>query len=215
MKNILFTQKQYYLASLTLLCVIVNFCRIQYFDTNRYFFLNWNLFLGIIPYGLSLLILHSKTVHKSIYLLGFTFFLWLIFIPNSPYIFTDVIHIITKKQSIVPVWFDISMIFLYAWTSLSFGFLSIRNIELFASKFLTKKHLNAAIIMLLFLISFGVFIGRVLRWNSWEIFSAPLLFVSDILRIILHPNQNIGFMAFTFLFGLFLNAIYFTKNIKD
>jgi uncharacterized membrane protein len=59
-----------------------------------------------------------------------------------------------------------------------------------------------------FLVGFGIYLGRVLRWNSWDILHNPFLLFSDVFEIITSPLENMEAWAFTILFGLFLKLVY-------
>jgi uncharacterized membrane protein len=68
----------------------------------------------------------------------------------------------------------------------------------------------------LFLCGFGVYLGRFLRYNSWEIISNPNILISDIIEILISPFQNSDAWLFTLGFGGFLIVGYWVfKNLKS
>lgn len=138
-------------------------------DTKVFLFLNWNLFLAIIPFLVSTII--SKFQIKSKFALLALIVIWILFFPNSPYILTDLFHL--RARNIVPIWYDLIVILSYAWTGLMFGFVSLLQIEKLLSEFLNKNFIRILSVLFLFVSSFGVYLGRFLRWNSWDILSDP------------------------------------------
>ena len=75
-------------------------------DTKVFLFLNWNLFLAIIPFLVSTII--SKFEVKSKFALLALIVIWILFFPNSPYILTDLFHL--RARNIVPIWYDLIVI---------------------------------------------------------------------------------------------------------
>lgn len=175
-----------------------------------YLFLVWNIFLAFIPYIITMY-LNTKT-NLSKLKLGFWFFIWLAFLPNAPYIVTDLIHIRIGNQTLL--WLDVMVILSFALSGLLLFYLSIRDMEkLIAVKF-KQIPISTLSILIMFLCGFGVYLGRFLRYNSWEIISNPQVLISDVFNIIVSPFQNSGAWLFTLGFGGFLMVGYLIfKNI--
>ena len=178
-------------------------------DTKVFLFLNWNLFLAIIPFLVSTFI--SKFQVKSKSALVALIVIWILFFPNSPYILTDLFHL--RARNIVPIWYDLIVILSYAWTGLIFGFVSLLQIEKLLSKFLNKNFIVFLSILFLFISSFGVYLGRFLRWNSWDILSNPFGLFRDISYRIIYPSENPRTWGLTILMGILLNLIYFSIKL--
>jgi uncharacterized membrane protein len=107
------------------LSVALSLFRIWYSDTPHFIFLNWNLVLAWIPLALAYLLWrldHSRRRRPHLLLLAL-FGSWLLFFPNSPYIVSDLMHITARDN--VPLWFDATMIFSFAWNGLIVGFVSL------------------------------------------------------------------------------------------
>lgn len=167
-------------------------------------FLVWNLFLAAIPYALSTYIT-SKTKVSKIELLFYTT-IWLLFLPNAPYIITDLLHV--KISSNKFLWFDVLLIMSFAYNGLVLFFLTILDMEkLFNIYFKTriKKYCTP---LLFILTGFGMYLGRVLRYNSWEILNNPTNLLNDCFSILLKPNHHMEAWVFTFGFAAFLNIGY-------
>ena len=146
-----------------------------------FLFLVWNLFLAWVPYGIALLI--RKEQHR--WLQYSLLVSWLLFFPNAPYIITDLLHL--RERLPVPLWYDMLTIFSFAWTGLIFGYLSLVRIQkLFFNQWgALVGHLITAGIWLL--AGLGIYIGRFLRWNSWDLVTRPRAIISDLGSILTDP----------------------------
>ncbi len=137
-----------------------------------YNYLVWNLFLAWLPllFAVRLMtVLHSK-LWSSWEALGMTA-LWLLFLPNSFYMISDYIHI--QELTRVDILFDVVMFSSFIFTGVVLGFCSLYLIHLqLRSRFndITTSILIAGILLLC---SAAIFIGRDLRWNSWDILTNP------------------------------------------
>lgn len=149
-----------------------------------YWFLAWNLFLAAIPYGLSLLMRRGQ----KRWIQGILLFFWLMFLPNAPYIITDLLHL--RPRPPIPLWYDAITIFSFAWTGLIFGYLSlIRVQQLFMERW--RSPIRLLITGGIFLLTgIGIYIGRFLRWNSWDMITRPAALMSDLLSIITNPAAH-------------------------
>ena len=181
--------------------------RVYKTDSTFYIFLVWNLFLACIPYAIAL-ILSSQKTNSFIFWIGFA--CWLAFLPNSPYILTDLQHI--KLSTLQSVWFDVLLILSFAINGLVAGFASLSILQTSLQKKFSKTTTNIIIHFILLLCGFGIYLGRVLRWNSWDILQDPTGLLSDIAKRLLFPSQHINTWAFTIGFGVFLIVIYRMLN---
>lgn len=171
----------------------------------------WNILLAVVGVGFGVLML--KTNIKILKLLWF--FLWLIFIPNSIYIVTDLYHLTWILPTVEYVLYPI--IFLQFILLIFFGVVTfLIGVYIFEKQLKTLKYsevyIQFSLILLNFIISFGVMVGRFQRTNSWEVFSHPLRVVNDVLNTVF----TIEHILYTLLFGFFCNILYFglRKYIK-
>ena len=172
-----------------------------------YVFLAWNLFLAWVPFAFSQRLGTTKTTWKIILVTG----LWLLFFPNAPYIITDLLHL--KERPPAPYWFDVLLIFSAALNGLLLGLASLLKVEQFYAGRYGKRSAGFLILCSLFLCAFGVYMGRYLRWNSWDIITNPFGVAADILDRILNPFDHFLTWSITTLFGTFLYVIYYSiKN---
>lgn len=194
--------------------IMLSTLRVVATGSPMFLFLNWNLVLAAIP-----LLLTRYVKHKHAILSKTSFVLllsaWLFFFPNSPYILTDLFHL--KKDSGMPIWFDLILILSYAWAALWLGFKSLSDVEDISRTRLGDRKTVYLIIGLLFAASFGVYLGRFLRWNTWDILINPMDLFADILDRFMHPLHHLRTWGVTLLMGCFLNLTYFslksfTKN---
>ena len=172
-----------------------------------YVFIAWNLFLAWLPFVFSHQLETATKKWK-----GFMFlFLWLLFLPNAPYIITDLQHL--KHRPPVPYWYDILLLFSAALNGLLLGVASLLKVERFLYDHYSRRTTGIVILCSFFLCAFGIYLGRYLRWNSWDILVDPLGLASDIKIRVLNPFDHFSTWSVTFMFGLFLYVIYFSvKN---
>jgi uncharacterized membrane protein len=146
--------------------------------------------------------------------LGFWFLIWLAFLPNAPYIVTDLIHIRVGNNSLL--WLDVLVILSFALSGLLLFYLTILDMQKLVTAKFKKIPIKFSTTTVLFLCGFGVYLGRFLRYNSWEIIINPNILISDILEILISPFQNSDAWLFTLGFGGFLIVGYWVfKNLKS
>jgi len=142
-------------------------------------FLIWNLFLAGIPYIISQLARRSGRLKKFTFLLLSVLFFWLLFLPNAPYIITDLIHLNHINSNLI--WFDALLLFLFAANGLLLGILSMVDIFTILKEKWNTIAASFSMILISFLTGFGIYLGRYLRWNSWELFTQPNNLFQDII----------------------------------
>jgi len=185
--------------------------RIIYTSSTSYSFFVWNLFLAWIPYGISLLLfLNEEQIKRNISILPIIF-IWLLFFPNAPYILTDLLHL--KQLHNVPFWYDLVLFISFVSNGLILGFLSLSDIQSFVEKKFSKVTGWVFTIVALLLGSFGIYIGRYLRWNSWDIISNPFALSRDLIVRLINPIAHPETYGVTILFFILLTLIYLTFKI--
>lgn len=159
-------------------------------NTSTFLFLVWNLFLAWIPYILALLLDGISTKFKSSIITTSLFLCWLLFFPNAPYILTDLLHL--KVRHPIPHWYDLMLIATFAWTGLLLGYLSLYEVQQFVEK---KKGKIVGWIFstaAIFLCGLGIYLGRYLRWNTWDILIDPFQIIGDAWLSMSHPENQSG-----------------------
>jgi len=201
--------KRYFII-IILVVVSILFTIVRHIITGKrtYYFLNLNLLLALIPLFISIFISLEFFRNKSKILTAILFIIWLIFFPNAPYIITDLYYLNNHPERMF--WYDLITILLFSWTGLLTGFISMDIIKesLFAK--LPKIKNVIVVCFLFFLCAFGIYLGRDLRWNTWEIFVEPKEFSLDVIDRFINPIGHRRTWAFTFLMGIFLNITYWS-----
>ncbi len=196
------------LVGVSIFLFVVGALRNQTLD---YWYLPYNLALGVIPFGLALwavkLMRRYSWQNWRPLLVSFA---WLLFLPNSFYIVTDFIHLPeTIRADIVQ---DSVMIMLYSLLGGFFGFSSLYMLHKEYLKHIRARFVTAGVVAVLFLASFAIYLGRELRWNSWDIISNPIGLFGDVLSIVFQPFSHpaVFWMTGTFLMTLVViyTAIY-------
>lgn len=151
----------------------------------RFVFLIWNLILATIPYFLMKFALRNQAKKVFAWLI---FGASLLFLPNSPYIVTDLFHL--KHQASMPLWFDTLLVFSCAATGLFLFYSILIKMAHFLSQQFSKIWSIIGIILIIFLNGFGIYLGRFLRFNSWDIVTNPFGLANEILDRFIHPFDH-------------------------
>lgn len=214
-KQFIFNQFKLYsvLVISLIFSVFLLMVRIKLNHSFFYLFLIWNLFLAIIPFVITSYLTIQPNIKKMKLILWFG--IWLLFLPNAPYIITDLMHLRLNPDSYL--WLDILVVTSFACNGLLLFYLSVLDMKNILKTYIKKPVNDILLITLLFLSSFGVYLGRFLRYNSWEILSNPKYLILDIFNIALQPITYREAWLFTFLFGIFLNIGFwmFTQLYKS
>ena len=165
--------------------------------------LAWNLILAWVPYLASLWALsaHLRRPHRP-WLLIVPGALWLIFLPNAPYIVTDFMHL--RPRPLVPLWYDVAILASCAGTGLLLAYSSLADVQsVMARKF--SQHVGWLLAAAALVLSgFGIYLGRVLRWNSWDAVSSPLQLAADVADRALNPLAHPQTIGVTIVYGIAL-----------
>jgi uncharacterized membrane protein len=194
------------LAPFFVFILLMVITRMLYSGSIRFAFLLWNLFLAWIPLQISVYLSAKKFSNKwqPVFLLAG----WLLFFPNALYIVTDLIHLDGKTN--VPTWYDAILLFTSSIAGLIMAFVSLYRVEIFLSTKLNQHIVNRIVIVCLFLGSFGVYLGRFARLNSWNIFTNPFDLAIQITIPFILPLQHYRAWAVTILLTCLFCLIYFT-----
>jgi uncharacterized membrane protein len=193
------------------------------------FWMCWNLFLAFIPLILSLLIFRKSFWQRSkvtkIFLIFFGFIFY-IFLPNSPYVITDIIHLVRQikyfrfynldNNSIILLLMPQYAIFIF----LGFSFYVFAFQKFLV--FLAEINVNIIFIWILkiinpFLMSVGIFLGRFYRFNTWDIF----VDYESIIKSTIDGFSNMDFIIFILLdsiaifIGFEILSIFYKSIFKN
>jgi uncharacterized membrane protein len=200
-----------FMAMLSLFCLGTTIFRRLYVGSWGFFFLNWNLFMAFIPWALTSISFIKPKIQKSFLSVTILVIFWLLFFPNAPYLITDLFHL--RKLRAMPVWYDVLMILSYAWTGQLFGFLSLWDMERILAQKLPRPLVTILSGFLLFVGSFGIYMGRYLRWNTWDLFTRTSEVLTDIGDRFTNPFEHRLTWGITLFMGIFLNIVYWSFRL--
>jgi uncharacterized membrane protein len=173
------------LALASALCVGALLARWAYAEAGAYDFLPWNLFLAWVPVVAAVGVYDGQRRGTSLLRLLPLAVVWLLFLPNAPYLLTDFIHLGSRDDA--PIWFDIVLFASFAWTGMLLGFLSIFVMQGVVRRAAGPLWSWALVGASLAASSFGIYLGRSLRWNSWDFLVRPGALLEDIRERIVDP----------------------------
>ena len=134
-------------------------------------------------------------------------FLWLIFFPNAPYILTDLQHLSQGSNS-VPLWYDVIMLIWFSWTGMLLGIVSLNLMQEIIKRQIGRWAGWVFVFMVAGLSSVGLYVGRFIRLNSWDVLKNPGEFALNISEWLSDPSlRSLGFIS---LYTLFFIFIYLT-----
>ena len=183
--------------------------RVYLSRTWTYRFLVWNLLLAWVPYGCSFWIAYLRQRHpRRWWYLVIPAGLWIIFFPNAPYILTDLWHLQARPP--VPIWYDLGMIIAFAWTGCFLAIVSLRVMQTLVKAQVGWLASWVFVIATLGLSGLGIYMGRFLRWNSWDLVLHPRSILADVTAWLVHPRGHLQMYGFTLLFTAVLLVCYLT-----
>jgi len=136
----------------------------------------WNLFLAFIPLVLSFWLFRRQTGSRS-WLWWLAFIIFIAFLPNAPYLLTDIIHLIRGTREGYSAWI-ISLIFLPVHViAILVGFeayvISLLNQAIYLKRQGARQFILPSELMMHGLCALGIFLGRLQRLNSWDLVTDP------------------------------------------
>jgi uncharacterized membrane protein len=173
----------------------------------RQLYLIWNLFLAWVPLILALIIAHlnQRNQLRGWLPLAATS-AWLIFFPNAPYILTDLIHL--RSSTHERFWVDLLLILLFGFTGLVLGFLALYLMQQVIAQRLGRAAAWFFIPVMAGLAGFGIYLGRFLRWNSWDILLNPFGLLRDIGWWLVHIPRHPTLLFLPMLFAILVGIAY-------
>ena len=196
--------------------LLLLFFRIKLTNNLFYLFLVWNLFLAAIPFTITQLIKSNTTLHskKTIGYIGFT--VWLLFLPNSPYIITDLVHLHNKNSNLI--WLDLFLVFVFAFNGLFLGVLSMLDMFSIVRTHYGNKIAKHTLFLVSIVSGYGIYLGRFLRFNSWDITTKPLTLIYQIADSLKQPKVwliSFAFGGFLWLLFSLVQSMLQTHNSRN
>lgn len=183
--------------------------RVAMTGSKMFLFLPWNLLLAFIPYYITKKLMTRPAWIENKWKLAAASLLWLLFIPNSFYIITDLFHL--GKYDEAPRWFDLTLIFSFAWNGLVFGIVSVKQMEsIVLLSYPAPRYGWLFIYFIMWLNALGIYIGRFLRFNSWDIITNPFSLLNEIMTMVLHPFDYMYVWGMICFFAVLMTIMYIT-----
>ncbi|MFN2468015.1 MAG: DUF1361 domain-containing protein [Gaiellaceae bacterium] len=162
----------------------------------------WNLALAWVPLGLALLAYDRARRGASVLGLALPLGAWLLFLPNAPYLLTE--FKMLREVDGMPLWYDVTMLIAFAWTGLLLGFVSVFLVQSIARRAAGSRAGWACALGSLTASGLGIYLGRSLHWNSWDLLLQPAGVLGDIARDLDSPRL----LGMSLAIGTFLTLAY-------
>ncbi len=170
-------------------------------------YLIWNLFLAWLPlvFAVRLVMVLRDKAWTSWEGLAYSL-LWVVFLPNSFYMISDFIHLQAVQR--VDILYDTLMFTSFIYTGVTLGFSSLYLIHVQLQRRLSDAATLAWIALTLLVCSSAIYVGRDLRWNSWDILTNPGGLLFDVSDRLLHPTSYPHMLLTIITFFVLLLSMY-------
>ncbi len=195
------------IISVLIFAVVLNILRLFLFGTHSFVYILWNIFLAAISFVMSSFILAyigKRNFYNPVFII--CFILWILFLPNAPYVVTDFIHLGEIRS--VPVMYDIILLFSSSVVSMLFGLYSMEQMEKILAFRFSEKVIKRIMFFVILFTSFGIYLGRTLRFNSWDLFINHRALFESILEIFAKPGKHINAYVYTVMFFFLIFTSY-------
>ncbi len=172
--------------------------RVLYSQNPVFLVFAWNLFLAWVPLGLALGL--ERAVRRPA-VVGLAV-AWLAFFPNAPYLVTDLVHL--KHRAPVPLWFDVAFFATLALAGLFVGLASLEIVHRVLRRHVQEKVAWGLLALISALSGYAIYLGRFLRWNSWDLFTRPLGVLGSVVSDVSHARP----WGVSAVFGAIIFASY-------
>ncbi|GCF07260.1 DUF1361 domain-containing protein [Dictyobacter arantiisoli] len=193
----------------SILTVGLLFARARIFPYPLYKPMLLNLFLAWIPIVCvsSALFFFLTSITSQLWLVILLLCIWFVFFPNSTYLVTE-FHHLKEEVNTVPFWFDTIVILSLALCGVLLGSFSLLLIHRILDLYLPPILSWPLIVAYFFLSNVGIYIGRFLRFNSWDVLTKPLKLAKNILAELKDRQKANSLLLFSTLFTIFLLTFY-------
>lgn len=168
----------------------------------------WNLFLAAVPFPFAWLADSMGRRGVRGRWIALPTLVWLVFFPNAPYLVTDLIHL--QPGGAVPLWYDGLVYFAFASTGLLLGFSSLYLVQSVVARRRGDTAGWAIAALSIGLGGYGIFLGRIQRWNSWDVITNPRSLATSVREQVTDPLSNRQAIVLTVGFAAFMAAVYGT-----
>jgi uncharacterized membrane protein len=187
-------------------CIGLVVARVAYTDNGQHLGLIWNLFLAWIPFMLAYLAHTISWQRLAVYLvIPVVALLWLLFFPNAPYMLTD-LQDLSRRSIGAPLWYDVIIVVWCSWTAMLLGIVSLYLMQDIVMRTFGRTVGWIFVFVISALSSFGIYLGRFVRLNSWDILNNPKETAQTILGLVVEPSRRLT--AFTLAYTSFFLFVY-------
>lgn len=172
-----------------------------------FIYMIWNLFLAWISFVAALVL--ERTLHRAVWSSWYALFvtaLWLTFLPNTFYMLTDFIHI--QEFTSADLVSGVIMLSSFILNGVVLGLLSLYLVHRELVKRMRARTAVGIVGLVLISCSFAIYIGRELRWNTWDIVTNPASVLFDVTDRLLNPGAHPNMFGITLGFFVLLTALY-------
>lgn len=195
------------LGGLTVVSVILFFIGALANRELAFDYLLWNLLLAWLPLLVVAALLKTLRRYRWSSWRPFCLtLLWLVLLPNSFYMISDFVHIqdVTRHTLL----YDVVMFTSFIFTAALVGFSSLYLVHVQLRRRLSLRASSILIAVILFLCSFAIYLGRDLRWNSWDVIANPAGILFDVSDHLIHPARHGDMFTTTLYFFVLLGSLY-------
>jgi uncharacterized membrane protein len=170
--------------------------------------LHLNLFLAWVPYICALWAVSAEERHPHTMRPLVPGLLWLLFFPNAPYLITDWLYLDTELLQ-EHLWYGIGMFTVFSLCGLLLATVSLYLIHTLVHIRFGKEIGWLVVTVAIVLSGLGVYLGRFLRLNSWDVFTRPATVLEDLSSGLRNPENGAGPLGFTGVFAVLLFVSYY------
>lgn len=191
------------LLKLFAFCLALLLVRIIKTEQFSYAFLTWNLFLAFIPYYLIKKFKVEQSKPLQVIIIGTT----ILFLPNAPYLLTDLFHL--RERIAAPMWFDLILILSFAFLGMVFFVSCVSNLLLIINNMFGSGLITSGFKFFIMSSSaYGIYLGRYLRFNSWDLVSDPFNLARQMFYSFFSQNCYKETLSVTITFTIFLYLVF-------
>jgi len=131
---------------------------------------------------------------------------WWLFFPNAFYLVTDLVHLHARPG--VPYWYDGALLVSFAWCGTLLSLASLSSLHAVVRDLRGARAGWAFALFACLSSGFGIWLGRVRRWNSWDAALHPISVAEDALGALTHPLLAPSAWGVTLAAGGLLTVLY-------
>jgi uncharacterized membrane protein len=191
------------LLGASVFCLALVLARRHLYGPGGFRYLVWNLGLAWAPLLFALLLYAAYRRRHTLAELLALGAAWLVFLPNAPYMVTDFVHLGDRHRLV-----DAAILASFAFTALALGFASLLLVQIVVTRRFGTLPGWAVALGAMFLASAGVYLGRVHRFNSWDVLTRPRLVAWTMWQALDDPFAHAHLLLFVVAGGCFLALAY-------